>query len=335
MDASKKGFFGCLGTIFVMGLFLYFGFSVSLVGTMSFVGILSAIAVLLEFNNLRIKKSLEINLSRFIEDMKGNVNNVSLVLKNGKSGKNNTIKIEVDKLKQVIRVNNNFVLTPNEFAYRIDSITEMKGGSIGHATGTVSGNSVVITSVTPGYSGNAEKVGVNLIILQNGKELAKLQFSFLSFGEHFDNVLSNALDTVVAYCKNILDKSAYEKNALAQDKVQNILDKLQLASGVDQDCFKKIRIDDAGMLHEAIAVDRSGKAFAVYNNGKSTWTGTLKGASASINDKNQYLEVMVDDPAYREKNLAELRFHVAFYPAPKKELDEWKDRINLLAKKLA
>lgn len=260
---------------------------------------------------------------------------------NAMSYSRHNLNICVDQEKQIVMANG-MSIPLVDFSYK----TYPKTKKVSYNTGgnqTVYGSGGAVGTVyVPGESGSYEKhIGDVVDIKKKGEVVCSVQLA-LSSKSSFD-----ALIGVLNNINNWRDKIAQKVIAKEQDRVaaevkavaieasnaaQKSLAKLCDQAKLEKD-FKNISCwNSSGMLTEAIAVDRSGKALAVYNKGASTWMGTLKGASAQIvGDK---LELKVDDPAYREKHLTERRFSL-LEKEPREMLVEWEDRINLLAKTAA
>lgn len=85
---------------------------------------------------------------------------------------------------------------------------------------------------------------------------------------------------------------------------------------------------DDGRLKTCIAAGKDGRGGMIYNEGSATWIGSWKGAKVEVSGNN--LEIVVDDPEYREKNFAERRVTMEFLN--KEQRMAWFDRINILSK---
>lgn len=225
--------------------------------------------------------------------------------------------LHVDKVRKLVIVNGNEI-SPLDFSYFESDITKLVNYDTG-GNQTVYGNSggSVGTVYVPGKSGSyQENMGKRILIRKQNHDVCTTEFS-LAFTDSY-TALIGVLSKVKAWCQS-----------QAKETASSVLDTVCANAGMGKDSINKARWGKDGVLLEAIAVDRTGKAAAVYREGAETWTGTLNGASASIIDGK--LEVKVDDPEYRSKHLTERRFAV-FDKEPREVLVEWEDRINLLAK---
>ncbi len=95
------------------------------------------------------------------------------------------------------------------------------------------------------------------------------------------------------------------------------------------DHFRSYRhnTNNGGIIYSMLAADRSGNGGAVHDHGNGTWHGSWK--NAKIDEIGETLEIQVDDPEYREKNLKERRFVIEGFD--KATRIEWLDRIRILA----
>lgn len=226
-------------------------------------------------------------------------------------------KLHVDKARKLVVVDG-CEISPFDFSYVERNITK----EVTYNTGgnqTVYGNTggSIGSVYVPGESGSyQEDIGKRIQIQKQHQNVSTVEFSSQQIDSH--SALLRVLIQVKAWCES-----------QAKDTASDALEVLCASAGMGVDSFNKARWSKDGVLLEAIVVDRTGKAAAVYKEGGETWIGTLNGASASIIDGK--LEVKVDDPEYRSKHLTERRFAV-FDKEPREVLVEWEDRINLLAK---
>lgn len=132
--------------------------------------------------------------------------------------------------------------------------------------------------------------------------------------------------------KEQADKAAAEQKAKA-DALQNVhnqCSKLLSDWGIDPEgAFKtyRYRDDDGGYICTMLAADKEGRGGAVLNDGKDTWSGSWK--NAQVSEVGETLEVQIDDPEYRKKNLKEHRFVIKHMD--REQRVEWIDRIRILS----
>jgi len=235
------------------------------------------------------------------------------------------LKINVDMERHMVIVNGSEV-APSEYSYSEHSISKKVSYNTGGyqavtGPGAAAGSWETKGHVyVPGESGSYhESVGLEVKIKKTDSIVASAKFTLHKDAKASSDALLKVLAKVQAWCDE-----AKKGTAL------NTLDSLCQQAGMESDYFNKSYWDNQGVLRWAIAVDRNGKAVAVYDEGAVTWIGTLKAASAQIIDNK--LEVKVDDAAYRNKHVTERRFMI-LEKQPREVLVEWEDRINLLAKK--
>lgn len=136
---------------------------------------------------------------------------------------------------------------------------------------------------------------------------------------------------VELYEKKKAQAAADEKNREDADKNAEI-QCIQLVQnwGLNPDNhFRSYRhnTNNGGIIYSMLAADRSGNGGAVHDQGNGTWHGSWK--NSKINEAGETLEIQVDDPEYREKNLKERRFVIEGFD--KATRIEWVDRIKILA----
>ncbi len=129
-----------------------------------------------------------------------------------------------------------------------------------------------------------------------------------------------------------VDKQASEEKAKS-DALQNVRNQsTQLLKVWEIDpnstfMTYRYRESDGGYISTMLAADKEGRGGAVLNDGKDTWSGSWK--NAQINEQGDTLEIQIDDPAFREKNLKERRFAIKYFD--REQRLEWIDRIRILS----
>lgn len=123
-------------------------------------------------------------------------------------------------------------------------------------------------------------------------------------------------------------KKKEEEDALKNVRTQysRLLSEWNIAS---EGSFKTYhyRSSNGGFICTMLAADKEGRGGAVLNDGKDTWSGSWK--NARVNEVGETLEIQIDDPVYREKNLKERRFVIKYFD--REQRLEWIDRIRILS----
>jgi hypothetical protein len=124
-----------------------------------------------------------------------------------------------------------------------------------------------------------------------------------------------------------------QHNDIALERAQAALRKLAEQAGLNDEHWYDNRYsthaENPGVLLEAIAADREGRGYAVYNKGQSTWIGSWK--QAVVHETRQGLDIQVNDSAYRQQHMTERRFQLGAHFTVQ-SCQEWVSRIRLLSR---
>lgn len=239
--------------------------------------------------------------------------------------------LSIDKENKLVMINGTSI-NLSEFHFRTEDLSEARttGGSTGGGYQAVTGpgaapgswetkGHVYVPGTATPIVATMEHTGYSVKIYRKDESqktlISSVEFSLKSEKSY------KALERV-------LKQISLLGSSYAQEKASNALDFLIANAGLDKEYLSKSSWGADGVLSEVIAVDRSGKSVAIYDNGAGTWKGNLKGASAQIIDNK--LEVKVDDSAYRDQHLSDRHFTI-LAGQPRDVLLEWESRINLLA----
>lgn len=242
--------------------------------------------------------------------------------------------ITVDQVNNQVVVNNNITIPYDQFSYDTSVDKKLVHYNTG-GTKTVNGSNGAVGSVyVPGESGSYDKSVGYLVKIINSEKRQKVAVVTLSLSQkHEYEFVNKILSRIEQWCKAEVSRSKIEQVTRVVDgNLTKFLEQAGLAYDGGKNCFCSYINNDDGSLNTVIAVDRSGKAAFLYDQGKKSWVGTLKGAVAKV--VNGILDVKLEDPAYREKYMAELHI-MTFEKQSHDLLMEWEERINLIAKSAA
>lgn len=244
------------------------------------------------------------------------------------------LKFSVDREKGLVIINE-YSYPIEKFTYETYETNEVKAYNTGGNQTVYGSGGVVGTVYVPGETKTYNKPSGYSVFICGHRFLFeyawKCQPTLTSDNKIncYNAMVEKSYSVLIEVLKRVEQISSSKSTEVAEGLFIQLIEK----AGICKDCIYNRSYDPQLMkLTQAIAVDKTGKAVVVYNNGAGTWMGSLKGATAQV--VNNKLELKVDDPAYREKHLAERRF--SLLEGEKREvLVEWEDRINMLAKSAA
>jgi hypothetical protein len=212
--------------------------------------------------------------------------------------------------------------------------------SVTTITGTTSGGQMVTgTAYGPGSSYDKEvRTGWFLVHLRGITASNKLALSKVQAAEA--NWVARRIEkTFAAPARNaanlLAERTAEQQKQdevtrveAAASKARQAVAALVHSAGMSGENWYRYRHDADGALIEVLAADREGRALAWYGGGNQRWSGRWKGAT--VKATRPALEIVVDDPAYREKHLTDRRVILAETWSQALR-DEWVSRIEILA----